>query len=361
MSNYMISVMVPVYNQQDFLPACLDSLLQQDFCDFEVMLAIDGATDSSLSICQKYAAKDPRFIIINHEINRGLSFIRADTLPRACGKYVALLDPDDVAHPQRLSRQVAFLENNPDVVLLGSYVGVIDGNGKEIGNGIMPTTDIEIRWRLTFGNCLASPSLMFRSDAAMHCGGFDATLLTGEDMEFSSRVLTQGKAAVIPEKLAYWRTHENNMQKTESAFKKQELVRSVRKSIRRHLDLEVSEELAALVFANTAASQELFEAALTLLVRAVRIFADKYLVTETDSSTKLGRIAFISLFELAARNRRQPWWPACENAWLTAAHQITNTTGYRWNRDFSLLGELHPRGFFWKLFAKTRFIKGGKQ
>ena len=361
MPNTMISVMVPVYNQEHYLAACLDSLLQQDYSSYEVLLAIDGATDGSLSICQKYAAKDPRFIIINHEINRGLSFIRADTLPQARGKYVALLDPDDVAHPQRLSRQIAFFENNPDVVLLGSYVGVIDGNGKEIGNGIMPTTDIEIRWRLTFGNCLSCPSLMFRFDAAMNCGGFDGSLLAGEDMEFSSRMLTQGQAAVIPEKLAYWRTHENNLQKTESAFKKQELVRSVRKSIRRHLDLEVSEELDALVYTHPAPSQELFEAGIDLLVRAVRLFADKIAVTDIDSSRKLGRIAFISLFELAARNRRQLWWPACENAWLIAAHQIATITGYRWNHDFSLLGELHPRGFFWKLFAKTWFKKGGKQ
>lgn len=361
MPNTIISVMVPVYNQQDYLPACLDSLLQQDLIDFEVLLAIDGATDGSLSICQKYAASDPRFIVINHEVNRGLSFIRADTLPRSRGKYVALLDPDDVAHPHRLSRQVTFFENNPDVVLLGSYVGVIDGNGKDIGNGIMPTSDIEIRWRLTFGNCLSCPSLMFRFEAAMHCGGFDGSLMAGEDMEFSSRMLTQGKAAVIPEKLAYWRTHENNLQKTESAFKKQELVRSVRKSIRRHLDLEVSEELAALVYTHPAPSQELFEAGMDLLVRAVQIFADKIAVTDTNSSNKLGRIAFISLFELAARNRRHTWWPACENAWLVAALEIEKITGYRWSRDFSLLSELHPRGFFWKLFAKTRFIKGGKQ
>lgn len=359
MSDTIISVMVPVFNREDYLQASLDSLSQQDFKAFEVLLANDGSTDGSLSICQEYAAKDPRFIVINHEINRGLSFIRADTLPRARGKYVALLDSDDLAHPQRLSQQFAFFENNPEIVLLGSYVGIIDGAGKEIGSGIMPTTDVEIRWRLTFGNCLSCPSLMFRTDAATRCGGFDGSLLAGEDMEFSSRMLTQGKAAVIPKKLAYWRTHENNLQKTESAFKKQELVRSVRKSIRRHLDLEVSEELAATVYLHPAPSQEIFLAGMDLMVRAMQLFMNKNVGGDTRSSGKLGKAVFISLFELANRNRHQPWWPSCEKAWLTAACTVTNITGYRWDRDFSLMGELHPRGFIWSLVAKKWLTKGG--
>lgn len=361
MSDTIISVMVPVFNREDYLPATLDSLLNQSYPHFEVLLANDGSSDASLAICQDYALRDSRFIVINHEINRGLSFIRADTLPRARGKYVALLDSDDLAHPQRFEKQVSFLENNLDVVLLGSYVSVIDGAGKTIGSGIMPTSDLEIRWRLTFGNCLSCPSLMFRKDAAMRCGGFDAALLAGEDMEFSSRILSQGKATVLNEKLALWRTHENNLQKTESAFKKQELVRSVRKSICRHLGLDVSEDLAATVYTHPAPSQEVFLSGLELLVHATEIFLEKQELSASEDRAALGHVAFISLFELAARNRKQDWWPLCETTWRKSTNQTASITGYQWNHDMKLLGQLHPRKFLGQMWFKQWFFAGRKQ
>lgn len=96
-----ISVIVPVYNVEDYLARCLDSLLCQSFGDFEVICVNDGATDSSLKILEEYALKDKRIRIFN-QVNQGLAAARNTGLKQAIGTYVLFLDSDDLIHPQLL-------------------------------------------------------------------------------------------------------------------------------------------------------------------------------------------------------------------------------------------------------------------
>lgn len=96
-----VSVIVPVYNVETYLYACLDSLLSQTFTDFEVLCVNDGSTDNSLLILQEYAKKDPRIRVITQE-NQGLSMARNNGVKQARGKYIYFLDSDDIIHPQLL-------------------------------------------------------------------------------------------------------------------------------------------------------------------------------------------------------------------------------------------------------------------
>ncbi len=96
-----ISLIIPVYNSEKYLPECLDSVLEQTFKDFEVVCVNDGSTDSSLSILKKYAAKDAR-IVIKSQNNAGVSAARNAALELAKGKYIAFLDSDDFIHPDYL-------------------------------------------------------------------------------------------------------------------------------------------------------------------------------------------------------------------------------------------------------------------
>ncbi len=100
----LISVIVPVYNVEKYLPACLDSLVAQTYRNLEVILVDDGATDSSGKICDEYAQKDPRFQVI-HKANAGVAMARNSGLDRATGAYVSFVDSDD------------WLENNTYQVL----------------------------------------------------------------------------------------------------------------------------------------------------------------------------------------------------------------------------------------------------
>ena len=101
MINNMISIIVPVYNTEKFLQACLDSIVAQTFTDFEAILVDDGSTDGSGRICDEYAAKDNRFIVI-HKKNEGVSVARNKGVSLAKGDFVSFIDSDDYIHPQMI-------------------------------------------------------------------------------------------------------------------------------------------------------------------------------------------------------------------------------------------------------------------
>ena len=99
--NIMISVIVPIYNVEEYLPACIESILNQTYRDLEILLIDDGSTDNSGKICDEYAEKDKRCIVI-HQQNKGSSGARNTGLDNAKGEYISFIDGDDYIHPQML-------------------------------------------------------------------------------------------------------------------------------------------------------------------------------------------------------------------------------------------------------------------
>lgn len=97
----MISVIVPIYNVEEYLPACIESILNQTYKDLEVLLIDDGSTDNSGKICDEYTKRDNRCIVI-HQLNKGLSGARNTGLKYATGEYISFIDGDDYIHPQML-------------------------------------------------------------------------------------------------------------------------------------------------------------------------------------------------------------------------------------------------------------------
>jgi hypothetical protein len=98
-----VSVVIPIYNRAAYLPRALDSVLAQDFTDFEVVCVDDGSTDGSLKILKKYAAKDSRFLVLENGINRGTLYTRLRGILHSKGKYIMTLDPDDEFPPGIIS------------------------------------------------------------------------------------------------------------------------------------------------------------------------------------------------------------------------------------------------------------------
>lgn len=116
----LISVVIPVYGAEAFLPRCLDSVLAQTFSDWECILVEDGSPDGSGAICDRYAAKDPRFIVI-HQKNQGGSIARNNGVLRAKGEYLIFLDNDDALAPQLLENVLRTQQEHPDSVVLWGY------------------------------------------------------------------------------------------------------------------------------------------------------------------------------------------------------------------------------------------------
>ena len=209
-----VTVIVASYNNARYLPACLDSLLHQTFSDFEVLVADDCSTDNSLEICQQYSKRDPRIRVITTEKNQGVTYVKHLGLKEATGEYIAVLDSDDVALPQRLEKQAAWLDSHPDTVLVAGYYGVIDANDRVIKRQKKaPIDDTSIRWWLTFGNCLIHSTVMYRGKPALDCGGYDVSFFHGEDIELYAKLLTVGKFEALPEVVSYWRSHRSSVTK----------------------------------------------------------------------------------------------------------------------------------------------------
>src|SRR5690625_2292310 len=156
-----VSVLMAVYNGGEHLPQAVDSILSQTFSDFEFIIVNDGSTDDSQIVLDAYAKTDKRIRVL-HQENTGLVGALNAGLEEARGEFVARMDADDVAFPDRLKEQVAFLDKNPSVGLLGARVITTNSQGQRTGGWKVPTSPGYVGWRLLFRTVLAHPAVMFR-------------------------------------------------------------------------------------------------------------------------------------------------------------------------------------------------------
>src|SRR5688500_9607984 len=119
----IISVVLPVYNSENYIKEAIDSILNQTFKDFELIIINDGSVDRSAEVIQ--AIKDSRIVYVDQQ-NSGLAATLNRGIQMARGKYIARQDNDDISIPERLDMQVNFMENNPGVALLGTCAEIID-------------------------------------------------------------------------------------------------------------------------------------------------------------------------------------------------------------------------------------------
>lgn len=127
MDKPLVSVIMPVYNAERYIRAAVDSILRQSFSEFELIVVDDCGADSSMEILA--GIKDERIKIIHNGTNQGIAFSRNRAIGASVGKYIAIMDDDDIAMPDRLLHQVQFLESNPMIDVLGGQASIIDENG----------------------------------------------------------------------------------------------------------------------------------------------------------------------------------------------------------------------------------------
>jgi glycosyltransferase involved in cell wall biosynthesis len=342
--NPKVTVIVASYNNSKFLPVCLDSLWQQTYADFEVLVVDDCSTDNSYEICQNYSRRDHRFRIIGLDKNHGITHVRSIGLKKASGEYLAVLDSDDVASPNRLANQVKWLDSHPDTVMIAGYYGVVDSDGKIIKHcKKVPVDDTSIRWWLTFGNCLIHSTVMYRREVALVCGGHDTSFVHGEDIELYSKLLTHGKIEAISEVVSYWRSHKKSYSKLiASEEREQDYLKVVKRSIQLQTGQKVNMDVAAAIFYNSkqpAKSHLVFRAGIDVLIHAFNHF---YQVGEKSNFQKqiLAKCFIKHLSRLRKRNRKQAWWKDGKKDWTRALKFLLFNRKYRWYFDRKLLANL---------------------
>ena len=137
-STPLISVIMPVFNGENFLQDAVGSILGQTFTDFELIAIDDGSTDNSTALLESFRLNDRRVIIQRHTENQGVTAALNTGLALARGKYIARMDADDISLPVRFEKQVAFMETHPEIDILGSAVRLMDERGRKYRHTFCP-------------------------------------------------------------------------------------------------------------------------------------------------------------------------------------------------------------------------------
>ena len=220
-----VSVLLPVYNGERYLREAVRSVLAQSFADFELLLLDDGSTDGSLAIAQGLAERDPRVRVVSRE-NRGLVATLNELLKLAQGELIARMDADDVCLPDRLQRQVAYLQAHPEVVCLGGDVELIDARGRYLTTLRMLVRDDEIQREAMQGHTtICHPCAMYRRAAIQALGGYRGAFYPTEDLDLWLRLGEQGRLANLRGPVLRYRLHDesishNNAQMQRSAARR---------------------------------------------------------------------------------------------------------------------------------------------
>jgi glycosyltransferase involved in cell wall biosynthesis len=229
-----VSVIMLVFNGEDYLQAAIDSIINQTFNDFELIIIDDGSTDKSLDKIRKYS--DNRIRLIINETNQGIVKARNVGLSLANGTYIACMDCDDISYPVRLEEQVAFMEANPEFGAVGSWFEVIDECGNCTGEIQRLDAPPEfIPSILMFNNYMANSSILIRKTALPR--EWYRCYPGAEDYDLLVRISQRAKVVNLPKVLLKYRIHSQNVTSRNS-----ELIEGYVKSIvisqlaRLHLD-----------------------------------------------------------------------------------------------------------------------------
>ena len=199
-----ISVVMAVYNREKYVARAIESILTQTYNNFEFILVDDGSTDNSASIIKQYANKDKRIKYIKQE-NNGQAHARNTGISNSECEYIAAMDDDDISVPERLEKQLKFMENNPELDACTTMQEFINVDGRNLGyqrpmSDLLPrdTTMLKYAFPAPF---ILGPTTMIKKEAFDACSGFRVSPNVIEDMDFTLRFQERFSAAIIGEYL----------------------------------------------------------------------------------------------------------------------------------------------------------------
>lgn len=200
--NPKVSVIMSVFNGEDFLRETIDSILNQTFTDFEFIIINDGSTDSTRMILESY--NDPRIRLFNQE-NAGLTKSLNNGIDKTKGEYIARQDSGDMSGPQRLDLEVKFMEDHPDVGLVGTCSKIINKDGKFLKSWKLPNGHEKISKMLLNGNCFLHGSVLFRKECVATVGRYREKFEYAQDYDFWLRISEKYKVENIDKELYKYR------------------------------------------------------------------------------------------------------------------------------------------------------------
>ena len=198
-----------VFNQEKYLEESIKSILSQTFRDFEFIVVNDACSDRSYEILKYWADKDSRIKIIANEENIGLTKSLNKAIKEARGEYVARQDADDISLPERLEKQVSFLDKHPEIKILGTFGYIIDENGKVLGGYRTSVSYANIKRDLIKKNPFMHTSVMIKKEIINKVGDYNEKFNVSQDYELWFRILRVAIGENLPLFLVKKRWHND--------------------------------------------------------------------------------------------------------------------------------------------------------
>lgn len=200
-----ISIILPVYNTSQYILKAVNSILQQSLTDFELILIDDGSSDGTEQLVRQLADKDSRIRLVQRS-NKGLITTLNEGVALARSPLIARMDADDIAFPERLAVQYAYMNSHPDLLAVGSYVIFMDDQDTMYRKKTFPRGK-EILEAFRWGCPLVHPAIMMRTNAVREVGGYPSAFPSAEDYALWVRLLSLGNVDTIPQVLLAYRVH----------------------------------------------------------------------------------------------------------------------------------------------------------
>lgn len=203
-----ISVVMPAYNSETFIAESIQSIVDQTYTNWELLIINDSSTDNTSQIIDTFCQKDPRIKHLKNKYSKGIVGALNTGLDAAQGDFIMRLDSDDIAVPERMQLQLDFLLKRKDIQILGG--GYTPFSGAEQHETLMrPKNPILLRLHFCVGSFFCHPSVMFRSFLKLEFKGYPQTI--AEDYNFFSQILNKYRGSNLQLELVKYRVHGNNL------------------------------------------------------------------------------------------------------------------------------------------------------
>lgn len=211
-SEPLVSVIMPVYNGEKYIEAAVNSILNQSYQNIELLILDNGSTDGTHVLIEQIMREDKRLksLHISKPLGYGGEVASNVAASKAKGTFIAKLDADDIAKPERIAKQVSFLLSNPTIFMVGSNIELIDKEGKKIGIRTYPSNNQDIYSEFYLRCPIANPSVMYRNILTEDM--YKIRFPHFNDYYSLFLLINQGKKQFynIQECLTLYRIHDNN-------------------------------------------------------------------------------------------------------------------------------------------------------
>lgn len=219
--NPKVSIIMPCYNSDSFIKLAIESVLNQTYRNFELLIVNDGSSDNTEKIIKEYETKDFRIKVLNNENEKGISGAMNTGLNYARGLYITRMDSDDIIESTKIEKQVKFLEENDEYGVCTVNIAMLDKLGNLYNENVYPEQKVPPEWTFLWTNPIPNAPCMYRADIIKNNNIKFNNLKTAEDYDFLRQILTKTKIYMINESLYYYRYNKNSIynKRREETFK----------------------------------------------------------------------------------------------------------------------------------------------